>query len=59
VGKPVRHRPEQRKEGPMADNSPIEFKAHEQTYDKFIKAFTYGAVACFVIAAIVIYLIAS
>jgi hypothetical protein len=43
----------------MADNSPMEIKAHERTYDSFIKAFTYGAVACFVIAAIVIYLIAS
>lgn len=43
----------------MADHTPMEIKAHEQTYTGFIKAFTYGALACFVIAAIVVYLIAS
>jgi Bacterial aa3 type cytochrome c oxidase subunit IV len=46
-------------EGAMADHTPMEIKAHEQTYTGFIKAFTYGALACFVIAAIVVYLIAS
>ncbi len=43
----------------MAEHVPMETKAHEKTYEGFIKAFTYGAVACFVIAAIVVYLIAS
>jgi hypothetical protein len=43
----------------MADNSPMEFKAHERTYDGFIKMFTYGAVICFVIAFVVVYLVAS
>ena len=43
----------------MAEHVPMETKAHEKTYEGFITAFTYGAVACFVIAAIVVYLIAS
>ena len=43
----------------MAEHVPMETKAHEKTYAGFIKAFTYGAIACFVIAALVVYLIAS
>jgi hypothetical protein len=44
----------------MADGgSHFEMKAHEQTYSSFIGLLKYGAVACFVIAFIVVYLIAS
>lgn len=41
----------------MASGNDI--KTHQSTYDSFIKAATWGAAACAVIAVIVIALIAS
>lgn len=43
----------------MADGSSFEMNAHERTYGSFIKLLKYGAVACFLIAAIVVVIIAS
>jgi hypothetical protein len=43
----------------MTEGSPVEMKAHEQTYDSFIKLFKFGTLACLIVAFIVIYLIAS
>jgi hypothetical protein len=43
----------------MAENgAKMDFKAHEQTYEGFIRMFKVGTVCCAVIAAIVILLIA-
>jgi len=42
----------------MADNgAKIDLTAHERTYSGFIGLFKYGAVACFIIAMIVVLLI--
>jgi Bacterial aa3 type cytochrome c oxidase subunit IV len=46
-------------EDKMADSSGFEMKAHEQTYSGFLGLLKYGAIASFVVAAIVIFLIAS
>jgi hypothetical protein len=35
----------------------VDLPAHEQTYDRFIGLFKWGAVACFVVAAIVVLII--
>jgi hypothetical protein len=43
----------------MANSSGMQIKAHEQTYVGFIKLLKYGAVASFLVAALVVYLIAS
>ncbi len=43
----------------MADSSHVEIEAHEQTYGSFTKLLKYGAVACFLIAFIVVLIIAS
>ena len=43
----------------MANSSGPHIKAHEQTYVGFISLLKYGAVASFIVAAIVVYLIAS
>lgn len=43
----------------MANSAKMHLKAHERTYTGFIKLLKYGAVASFLIAAIVVYLIAS
>ena len=43
----------------MAQGSSYEMKAHERTYGSFLKLLKYGAVASFIVAAIVVYLIAS
>lgn len=43
----------------MADSSGFEMKAHEQTYVGFTKLLKYGAIASFLVAAIVVYLLAS
>jgi hypothetical protein len=43
----------------MAEGSPVEMKAHEQTYDSFIRLFKYGTLVCLVVAFIVVCLIAS
>jgi hypothetical protein len=43
----------------MADSSHVEIKAHEQTYDSFTKLLKYGAVACFIVAAVVVLILAS
>lgn len=45
----------------MAETSPpqTDLKTHVKVYDRFIRIFTRGAIVAFVIAAIVIYLIAS
>ena len=43
----------------MAEHSGFEMKAHEQTYGSFINLLKYGAVACLIVTAIVVYLIAS
>jgi hypothetical protein len=43
----------------MANGSGMEIKAHEQTYDSFIKLLKYGAIASGLVAALVVYLIAS
>ncbi|KTT76168.1 aa3-type cytochrome c oxidase subunit IV [Sphingomonas endophytica] len=37
---------------------PADLKAHESTYGSMIGLLKYGAVACFLIAALVIWLIA-
>ena len=42
----------------MADSSSFEQKAHEQTYVGFTKFLKYGAIASFLVAAVVVYLIA-
>lgn len=45
----------------MADGSPpqIDLKSHERGYSKFITVFKWGAIASFIIAAIIVYVIAS
>jgi len=43
----------------MANSSSFDQKAHEQTYLGFTKLLKYGAIASFLVAAIVVYLIAS
>ena len=35
----------------------IDLPAHERTYSRFIGLFKYGAIACLIIAFLVIYLI--
>ncbi len=37
--------------------APMDLPAHERTYSRFIGLFKYGAVACFCIAFLVIFLI--
>ena len=41
----------------MADSSPVEMMAHQQTYGSFIKLLKYGAAACGIIAFLVILMI--
>lgn len=42
----------------MADHgAPIDLPVHERTYSRFIGLFKYGAIFCFLIAFLVIYLI--
>ena len=42
----------------MAEHgAPMDMPAHERTYGSFISLFKYGAVACFIIAFLVIFLI--
>ena len=41
-----------------ADDVRSDMKAHEGTYSRFLAMFKNGAIACFVIAAIVILIIA-
>lgn len=43
----------------MADSSPMDTKAHEQTYVSFLKLLKFGTIASLVVAALVVYLIAS
>jgi len=43
----------------MAGSSNSEMKAHEGTYVGFIGLMKYGALACFVVAAIVVLILAS
>lgn len=43
----------------MADTSPANLKAHEQTYDGFLRLLKFGTVASLLLAALVVYLIAS
>ncbi|WP_419827991.1 aa3-type cytochrome c oxidase subunit IV [Sphingomonas sp.] len=43
----------------MADNGRAQFKAHEQTYGGFLGLLKYGAIAAFVVAAIVVFIVAS
>lgn len=43
----------------MAESSGFEMNAHEETYGRFLKLLKYGAVLCFVVAAIVVLIIAS
>ena len=43
----------------MADHSGMEIKAHEQTYDGFLTLLKFGTIASLLIAALVVYLIAS
>jgi hypothetical protein len=43
----------------MADGSGFEMKAHEQTYSGFLGLLKYGAIASFLVAALVVFLIAS
>lgn len=37
----------------------MDYPAHERNYSGFIKLFKWGAVACAIIAAIVLYIIAN
>jgi hypothetical protein len=37
--------------------APMDLPAHERTYSHFIGLFKYGAIACFLIAMLVIFLI--
>ena len=37
----------------------FDMRAHEQTYSGFLGLFRWGTVACAIIAAVVVYLIAS
>jgi hypothetical protein len=39
------------------EGAKIDLPAHEQTYGGFISLFKWGAIACFVIAAIVVLII--
>lgn len=41
----------------MADHSPTQMKAHEQTYGGFLSLLKFGTVASLVVAALVVYLI--
>lgn len=42
----------------MADHgAPMDMPAHERTYGAFINLFKYGAIACFLIAFLVIFII--
>ena len=42
----------------MADQgAPMDMPAHERTYGSFINLFKYGAVACFLIAMLIILII--
>jgi hypothetical protein len=43
--------------GQMAEGAHIDLPAHEKTYARFINLFKYGAVACFFIAFLVIFII--
>ena len=43
----------------MAESSHVEMNAHEQTYGSFTRLLKYGALVCFVVAFIVILLIAN
>ena len=45
----------------MADNSTpkTDYKSHLKGYSKFINVFKWGAIVSFVIAAIIVYVIAS
>jgi hypothetical protein len=51
--------PPQAWEDAMAEGSGFEMKAHEQSYGRFIGLLKYGAVAAFVVTAIVVLIIAS
>ena len=45
-------------DGQMAEiGAPIDLPAHERAYSRFIGLFKYGAIACFIIAFLVIFLI--
>jgi hypothetical protein len=37
--------------------APIDLPAHERAYSRFVGVFKYGAIACFIIAFLVIFLI--
>jgi len=41
----------------MAEGAKIDMPAHERTYSRFIGLFKWGAILCFLIALLVIYLI--
>lgn len=42
----------------MADHgAPMDMPAHERTYGSFINMFKFGAVACFIIAMMIILII--
>lgn len=41
----------------MAEGAKIDMPAHERTYSRFIGLFKWGAILCFLIAVLVIYLI--
>jgi hypothetical protein len=43
----------------MAESSHVEMNAHQQTYGSFVSLLKYGAVACFLVAFIVILIIAN
>jgi hypothetical protein len=43
----------------MAESSPVEMKAHEQTYGSFLKLLKYGTITSFLIAFVVVLLISS
>lgn len=43
----------------MADDARVQFKAHEHTYGGFLTVLKYGAIAAFVVAALVVLIIAS
>ncbi|HEY0271498.1 MAG TPA: aa3-type cytochrome c oxidase subunit IV [Sphingomonas sp.] len=42
----------------MANGPGTQLKAHEQTYAGFLRLLKYGAIASFLIAALVVFLIA-
>ncbi|MDH7637306.1 aa3-type cytochrome c oxidase subunit IV [Sphingomonas oryzagri] len=41
----------------MSDHSPMEMKAHENTYEGFLSLLKFGTVGCLIVAFVVVYLI--